>query len=76
MTCWLSTYTEISITKIVTTCTNSAQLNEMILPELQDVAAKLKIKGADKLEKEALVKKILAAQSPQPKPLLRRRSQG
>jgi len=42
----------------------SAQLNEMILPELQDVAAKLKIKGADKLEKEALVKKILAAQSP------------
>lgn len=42
---------------------NSVQLNEMILPELQDVAVKLKIKGADKLEKEALVKKILAAQT-------------
>jgi transcription termination factor Rho len=42
----------------------SAQLNEMILPELQDVAAKLKIKGADKLEKEALIKKIIAVQSP------------
>jgi transcription termination factor Rho len=42
----------------------SAQLNEMILPELQDVAVKLKIKGADKLEKEALIKKIIAAQSP------------
>jgi transcription termination factor Rho len=42
----------------------SAQLNEMILPELQDVAVKLKIKGVDKLEKEALIKKIIAAQSP------------
>lgn len=39
------------------------QLNEMILPELTDIADKLKIKGAAKLEKSDLIHKILDAQA-------------
>lgn len=39
------------------------KLNDMILPELQEIAAELRIKGADKLEKNELVHKILDAQA-------------
>lgn len=39
------------------------KLNDMILPELQEIAAELRIKGADKLEKSDLVNKILDAQA-------------
>ena len=39
------------------------QLNDMILPELREVAAKLKIKGATQLEKQTLIHKILDAQA-------------
>lgn len=39
------------------------KLNDMILPELQEIAAELRIKGADKLEKSELVHKILDAQA-------------
>ncbi|MBS1624429.1 MAG: transcription termination factor Rho [Bacteroidetes bacterium] len=39
------------------------QLNEMILPELTEIADKLKIKGAAKLEKSDLIHKILDAQA-------------
>lgn len=39
------------------------QLNEMILPELTEIAEKLKIKGAAKLEKSDLIHKILDAQA-------------
>src|SRR4051812_9538110 len=39
------------------------QLNEMILPELTDIAEKLKIKGTQKLEKQDLIHKILDAQA-------------
>lgn len=39
------------------------QLNEMILPELREIAAKLKVKGSDKLEKQELILKILDAQA-------------
>ena len=39
------------------------QLNEMILPELTDIAESLKIKGVQKLEKQDLIHKILDAQA-------------
>ena len=39
------------------------QLNDMLLPELLDVAEQLKITGARKLEKQALIYKILDAQA-------------
>ena len=39
------------------------QLNDMILPELKEVADKLKLKGSDKLEKQELILKILDAQA-------------
>src|SRR3954468_16689423 len=39
------------------------QLNEMILPELTDIAESLKIKGTAKLEKQDLIHKILDAQA-------------
>lgn len=42
------------------------QLNDMILPELKEVAEKLKIKGNDKLEKQELILKILDAQALNP----------
>jgi transcription termination factor Rho len=42
------------------------QLNDMILPELKEVAEKLKIKGSDKLEKQELILKILDAQALNP----------
>ncbi len=42
------------------------QLNDMILPELQEVAEKLKIKGSDKLEKQELILKVLDAQALNP----------
>jgi transcription termination factor Rho len=42
------------------------QLNDMILPELKEVADKLKIKGADKLEKQELILKVLDAQALNP----------
>ena len=42
------------------------QLNDMILPELKEVADKLKIKGSDKLEKQELILKILDAQALNP----------
>lgn len=42
------------------------QLNDMILPELKEVAENLKIRGAEKLEKQDLILKILQAQSIQP----------
>ncbi len=42
------------------------QLNDMILPELKEVAEKLKLKGADKLEKQELILKILDAQAVAP----------
>ncbi|HLP52823.1 MAG TPA: transcription termination factor Rho [Chitinophagales bacterium] len=42
------------------------QLNDMILPELREIADKLKIKGSDKLEKQALILKVLDAQALNP----------
>ena len=42
------------------------QLNDMLLPELLDVAEQLKISGARKLEKQALIYKILDAQATSP----------
>ena len=39
------------------------QLNDMLLPELLDVAEQLKINGAKKLDKQALIYKILDAQA-------------
>lgn len=42
------------------------QLNDMILPELKEIAEGLKIKGADKLEKQDLILKILDAQALNP----------
>ncbi len=42
------------------------QLNDMILPEILEVAEKLKIKGSDKLEKQDLILKILDAQALNP----------
>jgi transcription termination factor Rho len=39
------------------------QLNDMIIPELLDVAAKLLVKNAKKLEKQDLIYKILDAQA-------------
>jgi transcription termination factor Rho len=42
------------------------QLNDLILPELRELAQKLKIKGGDKLEKQDLILKILDAQALNP----------
>lgn len=42
------------------------QLNDMILPELKEIAEGLKIKGSDKLEKQDLILKILDAQALNP----------
>ena len=42
------------------------QLNDMILPELREVAEKLKVKGSDKLEKQELILKVLDAQALNP----------
>ncbi len=42
------------------------QLNDMILPELREIGEKLKIKGADKQEKQELILKILDAQALSP----------
>src|ERR1019366_7469764 len=42
------------------------QLNDMILPELREIAEKLKIKGAEKLEKQELILKVLDAQALNP----------
>ena len=42
------------------------QLNDMILPELREIAAKLKIKGSEKLEKQELILKVLDAQALNP----------
>lgn len=42
------------------------QLNDMILPELRELAEKLKVKGSDKLEKQPLILKILDAQALNP----------
>lgn len=42
------------------------QLNDMILPELKEIAEGLKVKGADKLEKQELILKILDAQALSP----------
>jgi transcription termination factor Rho len=39
------------------------QLNDMLVPELLDIAEKLKITGAKKLEKQALIYKILDKQA-------------
>lgn len=39
------------------------QLNDMILPELRDIAGSLKVKDAAKLEKQELILKILDAQA-------------
>jgi transcription termination factor Rho len=39
------------------------QLNEMILPELKEIAENLKLKGTQKLEKQDLIHKILDAQA-------------
>jgi transcription termination factor Rho len=39
------------------------QLNELLLPELKEIAEKLKIKGLAKLEKEQLIHKILDTQA-------------
>ena len=39
------------------------QLNEMILPELKEIADNLKLKGTQKLEKQDLIHKILDAQA-------------
>jgi transcription termination factor Rho len=42
------------------------QLNDMILPELREIAEKLKIKGFEKLEKQDLILKVLDAQALSP----------
>src|ERR1700722_18753321 len=42
------------------------QLNDMILPELRELADKLKVKGSDKLEKKDLILKVLDAQALHP----------
>ena len=42
------------------------QLNDMILPELKDIAENLKIKGADQMEKQELILKVLDAQALNP----------
>jgi transcription termination factor Rho len=42
------------------------QLNDMILPELKEIAEQLKVKGIDKLDKQTLVMKILDAQALNP----------
>ncbi len=42
------------------------QLNDMILPELKEIADKLKIKGTDKFEKQELILKVLDAQALNP----------
>jgi transcription termination factor Rho len=39
------------------------QLNDMILPELREIAETLKVKGASQLEKQELILKILDAQA-------------
>ncbi len=39
------------------------QLNEMLLPELQDIAAELKLEGYEKLDKQELIYKILDQQA-------------
>jgi transcription termination factor Rho len=44
----------------------SEQLNEMILPELKEIAEKLKIKGYYKLDKQQLVQSILEKQNTAP----------
>ncbi|MFN5402224.1 MAG: Rho termination factor N-terminal domain-containing protein, partial [Bacteroidota bacterium] len=41
---------------------NILQLSEMHLPELKDIADKLKIKNFEKLKKEELIYKILDQQ--------------
>ena len=42
------------------------QLNDMIFPELREIADKLKIKASEKLEKQELILKILDAQALNP----------
>ena len=42
------------------------QLNDMILPELREIADKLRIKASEKLEKQDLILKILDAQALNP----------
>ena len=42
------------------------QLNDMILPELREIADKLRIKGFEKLEKQDLILKVLDAQALNP----------
>lgn len=42
------------------------QLNDMILPELREIAVKLKIKNSDKTDKKDLILKILDAQALNP----------
>ncbi|MDB5281734.1 MAG: transcription termination factor Rho [Bacteroidota bacterium] len=42
------------------------QLNDKILPELREIAEKLKIKGFEKLEKQDLILKVLDAQALNP----------
>jgi len=42
------------------------QLNDMILPELREVAEGLKVKGSDKMEKQELILKVLDAQALNP----------
>lgn len=39
------------------------QLNDMLVPELLDIAEQLKITGAKKLDKQALIYKILDKQA-------------
>ena len=39
------------------------QLNDMLVPELLDIAEQLKITGAKKLERQALIYKILDKQA-------------
>ncbi|MBL0308997.1 MAG: transcription termination factor Rho [Bacteroidetes bacterium] len=39
------------------------QLNEMILPELREVADKLNVKGSEEMEKQELILKVLDAQA-------------
>ncbi|MFM2307634.1 MAG: transcription termination factor Rho [Bacteroidota bacterium] len=43
-----------------------SQLNDMILPELRELADKLKVKASEKLDKESLIQKILDAQEQKP----------
>ena len=42
------------------------QLNDMILPELREIAEKLKVKASEKMEKQDLILKILDAQALNP----------